>query len=111
MFYSSDRSEIRVGNGKGFKGKERHEHAKVMMGGRNKTFYSDETLWFSVISRNICDNIIIFINCNWVDTRWQYYFTCIQNMTLVTTKFESGGLHEKHVVATWKVGNHLSICL
>jgi hypothetical protein len=36
-------------------------------------------------------------------------FTCIQNMTLVTTKFKSGGLHEKHVVATWKVGNHLSI--
>jgi hypothetical protein len=38
------------------------------------------------------------------------YFTCIQNMKLVTTKFKSGGLHEKHVVATWKVGNHLSIC-
>jgi len=29
---------------------------------------------------------------------------------LVTTKFKSGGLHEKHVVATWNVGNHLSIC-
>jgi hypothetical protein len=38
------------------------------------------------------------------------YFTCIQNKTLVTTKFKSGGLHEKHVVAYWKVGNHLSIC-
>jgi hypothetical protein len=25
-------------------------------------------------------------------------------------KFKSGGLHEKHVVTTWKVGNHLSIC-
>jgi len=22
----------------------------------------------------------------------------------------SAGLHEKHVVATWNVGNHLSIC-
>jgi hypothetical protein len=30
-------------------------------------------------------------------------------MTLVTTKFKSGGLHEKHVVATWKVGNHLNL--
>jgi len=39
------------------------------------------------------------------------YFTCIQNMKLVTTKFKSGGLHEKHVVATWNVGNRLSICL
>jgi hypothetical protein len=24
-------------------------------------------------------------------------------------KFKSGGLHEKHAVATWSVGNHLSI--
>ena len=38
------------------------------------------------------------------------YFTCKQNMKLVTTKFKSGGLHEKHVVATGNVGNHLSIC-
>jgi len=30
--------------------------------------------------------------------------TCIQNMKLVTNKFKSGGLHEKHVVATWNVG-------
>ena len=39
------------------------------------------------------------------------YFTCIQNMKLVTTKFKSGGLREKHVVETWNVGNHLSVCL
>ena len=39
------------------------------------------------------------------------YFTCIQNTKLVSNKFKSGGLHEKHVVATWNVGNHLSICL
>ena len=37
------------------------------------------------------------------------YFTCKQNMKLVTTKFKSGGLREKHVVATWNLGNHLSI--
>ena len=36
------------------------------------------------------------------------YFTCKQNMKLVTTRFKSGGLHEKHVVATWNVGNRLS---
>ena len=29
----------------------------------------------------------------------------------VTRKFKSGGLHEKHVVVTWKLGNHLSIHL
>ena len=39
------------------------------------------------------------------------FFTCIQNMKLVTNKFKSGGLHEKHVVATWNFGNYLSICL
>jgi len=39
------------------------------------------------------------------------YFTCIQNMKLVTNKFKSGGLREKHVVVTWNIGNHLSICL
>ena len=25
-------------------------------------------------------------------------------MKLLTTKFKSGGLHEKHVVATWNLG-------
>ena len=30
-------------------------------------------------------------------------------MKLVTIKFKSGELHEKHVVATWNVGNRLSI--
>jgi len=39
------------------------------------------------------------------------YFTCIQNMNLVTNNFKSEGLHEKHVVATWNFGNHFSICL
>ena len=39
------------------------------------------------------------------------YFTCIQNMKLVTNKFKSGGLHEKYVLGTWNLGNHLSICL
>ena len=34
-----------------------------------------------------------------------------QNMNLVTTKFKSGGLHEKHVLVTWNLGNRLSICL
>ena len=31
-------------------------------------------------------------------------------MKLFTNKCKSGGLHEKHVVATWSVGNRLSIC-
>ena len=39
------------------------------------------------------------------------YFTCKQNMKVIPTKFKSGGLHEKHVVATWNLGNHLSIRL
>ena len=55
--------------------------------------------------------IIVIINCNWVVTRWQWLFYMYKNMKLVTNKFKSGGLHEKHVVATWYVGNRLSICL
>jgi len=39
------------------------------------------------------------------------YSTRKQNVKSVTNKFKSGGLHEKHVVATWNVGNRLSICL
>jgi len=62
--------------------------------------------------------IIIFINCNWVITWWQcllYMSTNMKmvrtNMKMVNTKFKTEGLHEKHVVATWNLGNHLSICL
>ena len=32
-------------------------------------------------------------------------------MKLVTNKFKSGWLYEKHVVATWNIVNLLNICL
>jgi len=38
------------------------------------------------------------------------YFTCIQNIKLLTNKFNSRGLQQKHVVAYWNLGQHLSIC-
>jgi len=37
------------------------------------------------------------------------YFTCKQNMKLVTSKFKLGGLHEKHVVATWNLNYDIII--
>ena len=55
--------------------------------------------------------IVIIISAIGLSPGGSGYFTCIQNMKSVTTEFKSGGLHEKHVVATWNVGNHLSICL
>jgi hypothetical protein len=56
--------------------------------------------------------IIIFINCNLVITRWQWLFYMYTNMERkVTREFKSGGLHERHVVATWKLGNRLNIRL
>ena len=55
--------------------------------------------------------IIIIITAIGLSPGGSGYFTCIQNMKLFTTEFKSGGLHEKHVVATWNLGNHLSICL
>jgi hypothetical protein len=61
--------------------------------------------------QNFFHHIYLFIYCNWVATRGSGYSTCKQNMKLVTTRFKSEGLHEKHVVATWNLGNHLSICL
>jgi len=55
--------------------------------------------------------ILLLFNAIGLSPGGSGYFTCIQNMKLVTTKFKSVGLHEKHVVATWNLGNHLSICL
>ena len=55
--------------------------------------------------------IIIIINAIGLSPGGSGYFTCMQNIKLVTTKFKSRWLHEKHVVATWNVGNHLSIRL
>jgi len=57
-----------------------------------------------------CVQIIIIITAIGLLPGGSGYFICKQNMELVTTKFKSGGLHEKHVVATWNLGNHLSIC-
>jgi len=55
--------------------------------------------------------IIIIIIIHLLTAVGSGYFTCKQNVKFVTTKFKSGGLHEKHVVATWNLGNHLNICL
>ena len=71
----------------------------------------DDRLQSKHVAAIIIIIIIIFIYCNWVVTGGSGYFTCIQNMKLVTTKFKSGGLHDKHVVATWNLGKHFSICL
>ena len=55
--------------------------------------------------------MIIIITAIGLSPSGSGYFTYIQDMKLVTNKFKSGGLHGKHVVATWNLGNHLSICL
>jgi len=72
----------------------------------NSAYKYVETKWQLII--------IIFINCNWVISRWQWLFYMYTNMARkkkVTRKFKSGGLHERNVVAAWKLGNHLSIRL
>ena len=76
-------------------------------------------MWYLLATRAIlklgcylCNNIIIYLlTAVGLLPGGSGYFTCKQNMKLVTTKFKSGGLHEKHVVATWNVGNRLSVCL
>jgi len=66
-----------------------------------------------IVFPSYTDYLIIFINCNWVITRWQWLYYMYTNMERkkVTRKFKSGWLHERHVVANWKLGNHLSIRL
>ena len=63
-----------------------------------------------IVTNIIIIIIIIIITAIGLSPGGSGYFTCKQNMKLVTTKFKSGWLHEKHVVATWNPGNHLSIC-
>ena len=58
----------------------------------------------------LLSSLLLLLTATGLSTGSSGYFTCIQNMKLVTNKFKSGGLHEKHVVATWNLGNHLSIC-
>jgi len=89
----------------------------------SRILYSGCYLWYLVLWFSSCWSgvelrviiiiiIIIIINCNWVVTRWQLLIYMNTNMKKkVTRKFKSGGLHETHVVATWKLGNHLCIRL
>jgi hypothetical protein len=39
----------------------------------------------------------------------QFIIIIIINWNWFVTKFTSGGPYEKHVVATWNLGNHLNI--
>jgi hypothetical protein len=50
-------------------------------------------------------------DCKWAVARWQWLLCTYINMKQGSKKFKSGGLHEKHAIATWSLGNHLSICL
>jgi hypothetical protein len=49
-------------------------------------------------------NIFYLLTANGLIPGGSGYFTCIQNVTFITTKFKSGGLHEKHVVALGNLG-------
>ena len=73
---------------------------------------SESGPFFQFVDKNLYIYIYIYIfTAVGLSPGGSGYFTCIQNMKLFTNKFKSGGLYEKHVVATWNVGNHLSICL
>jgi hypothetical protein len=50
--------------------------------------------------RNVSDKVLLLLLLTAIGLMpgGSGYFTCIQNMTLVTTKFKSGGLSEKLVV-------------
>jgi len=85
------------------------EHAPCLGPQRGVVEFIKEVVLCSWIEQ--INNIIYLFTAIVLSPGGSGYFTCIQNMKLVTTRFNSGGLHEKHVVATWNVGNHLSVCL
>jgi len=83
---------------------------------RTQTKSSNWTTKENLTYRLLCRNIGLFVWFHYII----YLFTAIglspggsgystskQNMKLVITRFKSGELHEKHVVATWNLGNHL----
>jgi hypothetical protein len=59
------------------------------------------------------NNNNIYLNAIGLSPGGSGYLHLYKYMKLVTNKFTfmSGGLHEKHVVATWNLGNHLGIGL
>jgi hypothetical protein len=78
------------------------------VGRRKVVRWHVEVLWpgSCLFYRIIIIIMFIIITCNSVFTRWQWSIY----MYTIAVKFTSGGLHEKHVVATWNLGNHLGIC-
>ena len=66
---------------------------------------------FPLNNNNNNNNIICLFTAIGLSPDGSGYITCKENMKLVTTRFKSGGLHEKHVVATWNLENHLTLCL
>jgi hypothetical protein len=60
-----------------------------------------------------CQNgvvITIYVfNGQWAVAQWQWLLCIYINVKCRSKKFKSGGLHEKHAVAIWSVGNHLGI--
>jgi hypothetical protein len=49
-------------------------------------------------------------NCKLAVARWQWLLRMYIKVKSGSKKQKSGRLHEKHAVATWNFGNHLSIC-
>jgi hypothetical protein len=78
-----------------------YKHWIVM--GRKFLFYL--SIYFCLICFGLSFIIIIFINCKWVDTWWQWSIYILHmhgQWRLITLDLVGGGLHGKHVVATRK---------
>ena len=65
----------------------------------------------SEVITEIYNNIIYLFTAVGLSPGGSGYSTCTQNMKSVTTEFKSGRLHEKHVVATWNLGNISALIL
>ena len=75
---------------------------------KNKT----KTTWKNYkkgIGNNNCQNNI-YLTAIGLSPGGSGFKHILQVLDTVLLKFTSGGLNEKHVVASWKVGNRLSVC-
>ena len=67
-------------------------------------------LMWHTMEHMIYNNNNLF-SCNWAFARWQWSYTCTHLLQGELGILKPGGLHKKHAVATWSIGNHLSIRL
>jgi hypothetical protein len=69
--------------------------------------------YLTIFNNNNNNNNNIYLTAIGLSPGGSGYLRVYKYKKLIINKFtfKAGGLHEKHVVATWNLGNHLSVRL